>query len=239
MSKIIIVEPNSNDKDQVRAYLVKGERGYSAYDIYVQNGGTLTEEEWIDAFLNADNFYNKSETDNLLDDKADTSTTLAGYGITDAYTKNETYSKTEIGDLSELETTDKTSIVNAINENNAEISNINGQLLWTNPNPTSAFEAQTITLDESLSNYNMYEIIFKTGSIASDPLADSGKLPIASGFFSSIIGDNIYYRSWTVSNNTITMSDASRIINYGSAPTTNNYGMLPMYIIGYKTGPFS
>lgn len=123
MSKIIIIEPNTNDKDQVRAYLVKGERGFSAYDIYVQNGGTLTEEEWLDAFLNADNYYNKTETDDLLDDKinitdivdnvtstntnkplsanqgkelkdlidgkADSSTTLAGYGITDAYTKTE------------------------------------------------------------------------------------------------------------------------------------------------------
>lgn len=81
MSKIIIVEPNTNDKDKVRAYLVKGERGFSAYDIYVQNGGTLTEEEWLDAFLNANNYYNKTETDDLLDTKANAS---------DVYTKNET-----------------------------------------------------------------------------------------------------------------------------------------------------
>lgn len=64
MSKMIIVEGNSNDKDNVRAIMVKGEKGYSAYDLYVQNGGTLTEEEWLDAFLNAENYYNKSEVDN-------------------------------------------------------------------------------------------------------------------------------------------------------------------------------
>lgn len=81
MSKMTIIEGNSNDKDQVRAYLVKGERGYSAYELYVQNGGTLTEEEWLDEFTNADNFYNKSETDNLLNNKANAS---------DVYTKNET-----------------------------------------------------------------------------------------------------------------------------------------------------
>ena len=73
MSKIIIVEGNSNDKDQVRNYMVKGERGYSAYDLYVQNGGTLTEEQWLDEFLNADNFYNKSEANTLLDGKVDIS----------------------------------------------------------------------------------------------------------------------------------------------------------------------
>jgi hypothetical protein len=72
MSKMTIIEGNSNDKDQIRVYMVKGERGYSAYDLYVQQGGTLTEEEWLDSFLNANNFYNKSEVDDLLSAKADT-----------------------------------------------------------------------------------------------------------------------------------------------------------------------
>lgn len=70
MSKMIIIEGNSNDKNNIRNYLVKGERGYSAYELYVQNGGTLTEEEWLDAFLNADNYYTKDETDDLLDNKS-------------------------------------------------------------------------------------------------------------------------------------------------------------------------
>lgn len=80
MAKFTIIEGNSNDKDNVRSYMVKGEKGYSAYDIAVQNGYTGTEEEWLDEFLNADNFYNKSETDALLDDKADT-TDLANYKL--------------------------------------------------------------------------------------------------------------------------------------------------------------
>lgn len=109
MSKITIIEPNTNDKDKVRNFMVKGERGYSAYELYVQNGGTLTEEEWLDEFTNADNFYNKTETDNLLDDKVNkndivdnvTSTNIdkplsANQGkelkdlIDDTYTKSET-----------------------------------------------------------------------------------------------------------------------------------------------------
>lgn len=63
MSKITIVEGNSNDKDNVRALMVKGERGYSAYEIAVQNGYEGTEAEWKDSFLNAENYYNKSEID--------------------------------------------------------------------------------------------------------------------------------------------------------------------------------
>lgn len=44
--------------------------------------------------------YAKTEyVDNKTKDKADKATTLAGYGITDAFTKGETYSRTEISEL--------------------------------------------------------------------------------------------------------------------------------------------
>ncbi len=72
MSKIIIIENNFDEKNNTKNFMVKGERGYSAYDLYVQNGGTLTEEEWLDEFLNAENFYNKDEVDTMLEDKVDT-----------------------------------------------------------------------------------------------------------------------------------------------------------------------
>lgn len=71
MSKIVIIDGNTDDKNNEKIYMVKGEKGYSAYDLYVQNGGTLTEEEWLNAFLNADNFYNKTEVDNIIDDTLD------------------------------------------------------------------------------------------------------------------------------------------------------------------------
>ena len=48
----------------------KGERGYSAYEIAVQNGYTGTEEEWANAFLSADYYYTKTEADTLLAAKA-------------------------------------------------------------------------------------------------------------------------------------------------------------------------
>ena len=69
MSKMVIVEGNSNDKDNVRTIMVKGERGYSAYEIAVQNGYTGTEAEWKDSFLNAETYYNKTEVNGLLDEK--------------------------------------------------------------------------------------------------------------------------------------------------------------------------
>lgn len=81
-TKLTIVEGNSNDKDNVRAIMVKGETGYSAYEIAVQHGYTGTEEEWANSFLNADNFYNKSEVDaisnNLEENITELGTELSG-----------------------------------------------------------------------------------------------------------------------------------------------------------------
>lgn len=77
MGKIIVIEPNTNDKDQVRNYLVKGERGYSAYELYVQHGGTLTEEEWLNEFINADNYYDKDYIDEVVNKKTNYYDTVA------------------------------------------------------------------------------------------------------------------------------------------------------------------
>lgn len=41
----------------------KGETGDSAYEIAVKHGYTGTEEQWSDDFLNAENYYDKSEID--------------------------------------------------------------------------------------------------------------------------------------------------------------------------------
>ena len=51
----------------------KGERGYSAYEIAVQHGYEGTEEQWVEDFINAENYYDKTET----------------------YSKSEVYNKTE------------------------------------------------------------------------------------------------------------------------------------------------
>lgn len=66
--------------------------------------------------------YTKTDAlTNLLDGKADKATDLAGYGITDAYTKVETDANIKVvadkvGDLTTLTTTDQDSVVNSINE---------------------------------------------------------------------------------------------------------------------------
>lgn len=77
----------------------KGERGYSNYELYVNSGGTMTEQEWLDHF----------------------GVDLTGYCKTSEMTS---YVNTTTGDLEELETTDKTDLVSAINELNTNFNSL-------------------------------------------------------------------------------------------------------------------
>lgn len=50
---------------EIEILMTKGERGYSAYELAVQNGYTGTEEEWLNAHLSPDYYYTKSEVDDI------------------------------------------------------------------------------------------------------------------------------------------------------------------------------
>jgi hypothetical protein len=84
----------------------KGERGYSNYEIYVKNGGTLTEEEWLEHF----------------------GVDLTGYAKT---TEVSTMLDNEIGDLSELETENKDNTVDAINELKGNIDTLDERGIYS------------------------------------------------------------------------------------------------------------
>ena len=62
---------------------------------------------------------------------------------------------TLLGDLTNLDTTDKTSVVNAVNE---VITNSEPTTLWENTNPLSPFSSQPITLFSD--DYNYLEIYY-------------------------------------------------------------------------------
>lgn len=112
-----------------------------------------------------------------------------------------------------------------------------GVLLWTNSSPTSSFSAQTITLNDTLSNYDCYEILFRQSTTV-PRIFNTGKIPVGSG---TILGFNTgslwYLRATgdTVSGNTIAFE-----AGYGSSgsATVDNTRTIPMYVIGYKTGLF-
>lgn len=54
----------------------------------------------------------------------------------------------------------------------AAIDKATRTLLWTNPNPDAAFNAQTITLSESASNFTKIEVVFFVNNTVNNPLTE-------------------------------------------------------------------
>jgi hypothetical protein len=128
----------------------------------------------------------------------------------------------QVGDITNLNTTDKTSVVNAINS-------MQGTILWTNPNPTSSFAAQDITLNSD--DYDVLEIIYMTFNTNNQ--TSSVKIPkgYSTRVTTSLSSGTVYTREYTYN------SDTSYTI--GSTSGGNAQNLYPLYIIGYKTGLFN
>lgn len=152
-----------------------------------------------------------------------------------------------VGDLTQLPTTNKTSIVNAIKE---LYSQIVGTTLWTNPNPHAKFGAQTINVP-NLSQYTEIEVFYWNWNFegANYDGYQSEKVPVAN--------NNAISLSYTIMlNNGTTLTTAHAGGRIGIMNTTNNtiywrinagcvinpfngnadqsWGV-PIKIVGYKT----
>lgn len=63
----IVVEIQKNDIiiEMPATQGIQGIEGKSSYEIYVENGWTLSEQDWIDSFVDT---YSKTELEDLLDE---------------------------------------------------------------------------------------------------------------------------------------------------------------------------
>lgn len=109
------------------------------------------------------------------------------------------------------------------------------KVLWTNASPTSTFVGQTVTLNDSISNYKYYEIIFRQNtSIAR--IRSTGKIPSYS--LTEIQDSGVTNKRRTVtalSLTSITFSGGMCYATYGSGTdTANNDVIIPYQILGYK-----
>lgn len=112
----------------------------------------------------------------------------------------------------------------------------NGFLLWTNPNPNNVIQNAT-TITFSSSDYDVIEVFYKTANDGSD-LETSKTIKgynlnmSASGYQGAGLRRRLTYNndtSWTIGvYNGETLADSG----------TGKY-IIPVYIIGYKTGLFS
>jgi hypothetical protein len=109
------------------------------------------------------------------------------------------------------------------------------QVLWTNPSPTSSFAEQTITL--SSGNYDFYEIYCTYNGSTASQYANGFKTIKGKGL---IISEHGYGTDLSVRRK-VDYTDATHLYisgAYAGANTDNGY-LVPIYVIGYKTGTFN
>lgn len=136
-----------------------------------------------------------------------------------------------------------TALTTRVSTNETNIDNLTGSILWTNPNITTPFENQTITL--SSSDYDVLEVFYidytQDNRVMSQRFI-KGRNSVLSALFT--IGNTIYMGDRVISYTTDTsllIGNCRKIIdnNVIVTPTIENKWVVPQYVIGYKTNLFS
>lgn len=114
------------------------------------------------------------------------------------------------------------------------INGIAGKVLWTNPDPTSSFPSQTITL--SSADYDLYEVFFAYGTQTMQYV--NGVKTIKG---KGLIGGMMGFSTGTLLRRKVDYIDETHLLLSNSINGTaegENY-MIPIYVIGYKTNTFN
>ena len=116
--------------------------------------------------------------------------------------------------------------IEQIEINKNDIANLKGKILWTNPNTTAEFHEQSITL--SSSDYDTLEWYFRVARDKEYVMVTK----TIKGWSGKIINYNddgsLRYRYINRNND----------ISYGITSPGFDGALIPMYVIGYKTGLF-
>lgn len=150
----------------------------------------------------------------------------------------------DIPATNKVQDTDMNEIKSVVNNNASEtssnttnISNITGQVLWTNPNPTSDFSAQTITL--SSSDYDLLEVFYK--KTKDDMFVNNTRFFKGTRSLLFQIDNSFVIFERTISDatdTTLTFTEGKIYTTQGTV-TTQNSRCIPLYIVGYKMGLFN
>lgn len=148
----------------------------------------------------------------------------------------------DIPNVNKITDSDMNEIKTVVNNNddelitiNTKVINITGQILWTNSNPTSNFTEQTITL--SSGDYDFYEIYCTYNGSTASQYANGFKTIKGKGL---IISENGYGTGLSVRRK-VDYTNATHLLissAFGGANIDNSY-LIPIYVIGYKTGTFN
>ena len=126
-----------------------------------------------------------------------------------------------------LETT-ATNCVDAINEVRDDL--VIEKVLWSNNDTSVSFGTQSVTLSETLNNYDYYEILFLQSTTVGR-IMTTGRIPVGYGTILSYTTTVPYFRPTgeNVTGTTISFENAKN-----QDGTTNNTGVIPYIIKGIK-----
>ena len=203
--------------------------GYSYfYKIRQITSGDVVDEDNIVALTNyptliAEKIINQQEIDNTTDIETINST------IDDII---ETYLPSKL-DTSKVKNEHSTTAGDVYDVR--YINTFNTVTLWVNSSPTNDFAGQQVSLDDDVSNYKYYEIIFKRSKNSSN-YESTGEVDIEHLTTLQMVSNYIYLRGVSaVSGRNLTFGNAYYYATYGnSAETTSNDMVIPYKIIGHR-----
>lgn len=151
---------------------------------------------------------------------------------------------TEMSDMSR-NTVENNVIKNYVDN---KVNDVNGKILWANPNPTSAFTPQIITLNSN--DYDVLEIFFKVSTSATSTKSYSTRF--LKGYGTQLINvinlnEGVSQPTGARSRDVDYVNDTKLHFKNGlvrdngtqtSVPDVRNDILIPLYIVGYKTGLF-
>jgi hypothetical protein len=147
----------------------------------------------------------------------------------------------EIADVNKINDTDMNEIKSVVNNNATELSNIKLNILWSNPNPTNNFSAQSITLSSNDYDYLIFVCRFQSGNdlVSQFTLKNYGAIFGIGWDYNGGSGITYYSagyrRTFAYSSDTsYSASDCYvRYSNSSSNTIVNNY-IVPLFVYGGK-----
>lgn len=141
----------------------------------------------------------------------------------------------QVPDINKINDTDMNEIKSVVNNNANILKGIQGIVLWANPNPSSVI-ASSINITLSSDDYDVLECYYKASNDGSD--MESTKIIKGMNFNLSATG----YQGAGLRRRITYNSDTSYTIGLYNGETLTDSGtgkyIIPIYLIGYKTGLF-
>jgi len=136
--------------------------------------------------------------------------------------------------------TNLNNIEDGVEANDILINELKGVVLWTNPSPSNEFVAQSITL--SSSDYDMYEIFYSLDKDNQNDMLSiksiKGKNAVMQGLRGTASVSPFRARNCTYTDATHLTFSTGYYGTNALTTTSNNY-IIPLYVVGYKTGLFT